>query len=222
MSGGRERILGRIGGTLENRAPRAHPGTFPARPAERTSEPTPLGGDASIRVSDLPPQRHDSPLLEQFRDLFEAVGGEVVEFPSQETARAWLEEFASGFDSMVFGATVPAPLRFHGEGAEPSAADLSISMARYAIAETGTLVLDARDGRLVQLLPQTHVVLVWRETLRASLLEFLQEVGEGTLPSALGLHSGPSKSADIGQVVVQGIHGPGRVIAGILEWDRQR
>jgi L-lactate dehydrogenase complex protein LldG len=166
--------------------------------------------------------RHDSPLLTQFRDLFEAVGGEVVGFASQETALMWLEDFARGFDSMVFGATVPAPLRFQGEEMEPSAADLSISMARSAIAETGTLVLDARDGRLVQLLPQTHVVLVWKETLRASLLEFLQEVGEVALPSAIGLHSGPSKSADIGQVVVQGIHGPGRVIAGILEWDRHR
>jgi L-lactate dehydrogenase complex protein LldG len=173
-------------------------------------------------VGDPASHRHDSPLLEQFRDLFEAVGGEVVEFASQQAALMWLEDFARGFDSMVFGATVPAPLRFQGEETEPPAADLSISMARYAIAETGSLVLDARDGRLVQLLPHTHVVLVWMDQLRANLLEFLQEVGEGTLPSAMGLHSGPSKSADIGQVVVQGIHGPGRVIAGILQWDRQR
>lgn len=222
MSSGRERILGRIGGALENRAPRAHPGAFPARPAGPSGEPSPRGGFPSIRASDLPTQRRDLPLLTQFRDLFEEVGGEVVGFASQETARAWLEDFARGFDSIVFGATVPGPLRFQGEETEPAAADLSISMARYAIAETGTLVLDARDGRLVQLLPHTHVVLVWMETLRASLLEFLQEVGEGRLPSAMGLHSGPSKSADIGQVVVQGIHGPGRVIAGILEWDRHR
>jgi len=36
------------------------------------------------------------------------------------------------------------------------------------------------------------------------------------LPTALGLHSGPSKSADIGQVLVRGVHGPGRVVAVII------
>ena len=36
------------------------------------------------------------------------------------------------------------------------------------------------------------------------------------LPSAIGLHSGPSKSADIGQVLVRGVHGPGRVIAVLV------
>ena len=37
------------------------------------------------------------------------------------------------------------------------------------------------------------------------------------LPSAIGLHSGPSKSADIGQIMVKGVHGPGRVVAVVIE-----
>ena len=37
------------------------------------------------------------------------------------------------------------------------------------------------------------------------------------LPAAIGLHSGPSKSADIGQVMVKGVHGPGRVIAVVAQ-----
>ncbi|MGC8905434.1 LUD domain-containing protein, partial [Thermus sp.] len=36
------------------------------------------------------------------------------------------------------------------------------------------------------------------------------------LPAALGLHSGPSKSADIGQVMVKGVHGPGRLVVVVL------
>jgi L-lactate dehydrogenase complex protein LldG len=36
------------------------------------------------------------------------------------------------------------------------------------------------------------------------------------LPSAVGLHSGPSKSADIGHIMVKGVHGPGRLIAAVI------
>ena len=68
---------------------------------------------------------------------------------------------------------------------------------RGAVAETGSLVLDARDGRRVQLLPPTHVVLVRTRDVRATLAEALDEVARDQ-PSAVGLHSGPSKSADIG------------------------
>jgi hypothetical protein len=39
------------------------------------------------------------------------------------------------------------------------------------------------------------------------------------LPAVLALHSGPSKSADIGQILVTGVHGPGRIIAAILGAD---
>jgi len=42
---------------------------------------------------------------------------------------------------------------------------------------------------------------------------------KGQLPSAIALHSGPSKSADIGQVMVRGVHGPGRLIAAIIAWE---
>jgi L-lactate dehydrogenase complex protein LldG len=36
------------------------------------------------------------------------------------------------------------------------------------------------------------------------------------LPSAMGLYSGPSKSADIGQILVKGVHGPGRLVVLIV------
>lgn len=75
--------------------------------------------------------------------------------------------------------------------------------------------LSSEDGRRVQLLPPVHLVLLERDRLYPTLLEALLAL-EG-LPSALGLHSGPSKSADIGQVMVKGVHGPGRLIVILLE-----
>ena len=92
--------------------------------------------------------------------------------------------------------------------------DLSvgISRARAAVAETGSLLMDARDGRRAQLLPPVLVVLVEADSVYSALADALEAVGPD-MSAALGMHSGPSKSADIGQVMVKGVHGPGRVIA---------
>jgi len=77
------------------------------------------------------------------------------------------------------------------------------------------VVLDCGDGRRVQLLPPHHVVLVAKACIYSTLEEALAEL-RGCLPSALGLHSGPSKSADIGQVLVKRVHGPGRLICVVV------
>ena len=93
-------------------------------------------------------------------------------------------------------------------------ADAGITTAEYGIAETGTLaVLAGRgQGRAVSLLPPVHVVWVPAGRVFARLEDALLEL-EAELPAAVGLHSGPSKSADIGRTVVTGVHGPGRCIA---------
>jgi L-lactate dehydrogenase complex protein LldG len=92
---------------------------------------------------------------------------------------------------------------------------MGISRARGAVAETGSLILDARDGRRAQLLPPIHVMVVEAGEIRETLADALRSLA-GDLPSAVGLHSGPSKSADIGQILVQGVHGPGRAVALII------
>ncbi len=194
MSDARERILGRVRQALEHRDSTDHPGEFGAWRPEGIlpSEP-----------------------LEAFTTLFTAAGGEVLHFDSEVAARTWLEDFASAFETVSVGETVEGALRPGRPGASPEAASLGVSMARCAIAETGSLVLDARDGRRTQLLPPTHLVWVRAADIHATLAGALTAM-KGDLPSGLGLHSGPSKSADIGQITVKGVHGPGRVIAAIL------
>jgi L-lactate dehydrogenase complex protein LldG len=114
------------------------------------------------------------------------------------------------------GRGVPEPLCPTIPTAPPRDAALGISMARGAVAETGSLILDARDGRRTQLLAPEHVVVVGLDTVHATLADALASL-RLDLPSAIGFHSGPSKSADIGQVMVKGVHGPGRVIALIVD-----
>ncbi|MDX1495109.1 MAG: lactate utilization protein [Longimicrobiales bacterium] len=191
----RDRILARIAGTLERRKRAEHPGPFAgARP-----DPSP-------------------PPLDGFEAMFRKAGGEVVRLPGESDVRRWLGTL-NGVASATLGAAISPELAGELPQAEAKKADLGISRARAAIAETGTLVLFSSDGRSSQLLPPTHVVLVDADdvypTLNAALAEIRTE-----LPAAVGLHSGTSKSADIGQVMVEGVHGPGRVIALVLGADR--
>ncbi len=88
-------------------------------------------------------------------------------------------------------------------------------MARGAIAETGSLLMDGRDGRRAQLLPPTHDAFVRATAVHRTFREAPVAMRDD-LPSAIGLHSGLSKSADIGHIMVKGVHGPGRLIAVVI------
>ncbi len=190
----RDGILARVRSALADRTRLPHPGDFAgARPAGAL-DPDPLRA---------------------FTDMFTAAGGEVLHFGSIAEARGWLHDFSAAFESVSVGATVPPSLRPNRRVAAADAAALGVSLARGAVAETGSLVLDARDGRRTQLLPPTHLVWVRATEVHATLRDALRTLG-GDLPSACGLHSGPSKSADIGQILVRGVHGPGRILAALV------
>jgi L-lactate dehydrogenase complex protein LldG len=153
--------------------------------------------------------------VERFTELFAQSGGEVERFDDVASARRWLEDFAERFESATIGVRVPGALRPGLPSACPDLAPLAVSLAVGAVAETGSLVLDARDGRRTQLLAPTHVVFVRERDIHDTLVGAMVTLS-ADLPSAVGLHSGPSKSADIGQILVRGVHGPGRIVAAII------
>ena len=96
-------------------------------------------------------------------------------------------------------------------------ADLGITGADYAIAETGTCVIVSTTGasRLVSLLPPVHIALVERGQVLPSLDELFtlrrRDFGNGDLGSYMNLITGPSRTADIEYKLVTGVHGPGEV-----------
>ncbi|GAB5603512.1 LUD domain-containing protein [Thermus sp. FJN-A] len=131
----------------------------------------------------------------------------------QEGAKALLQGLAQGLPGAAFGRGVPEAFRLLPD-LPPEEAPLGVSWALFAVAETGSVALSSEDGRKAQLLPPTHLVLVEGKRVYPTLLEALLDLPR--LPRALGLHSGPSKSADIGQVMVKGVHGPGRLVVAVL------
>ena len=101
-----------------------------------------------------------------------------------------------------------------------AAADVGITSADYVLAETGTLVMlsSKQEARLVSLLPPVHVAVVPRSRIVANLDELLTRLPKpAEQTSSMVLITGPSRTADIEQILVRGVHGPGEVYAVIVE-----
>jgi len=93
-------------------------------------------------------------------------------------------------------------------------ADVGLSAAAWAIAETGSLVLESGPGkgRTVTLLPPTYVAVVPVERLLRTVPEAIERYAQGGgLPANLCFHTGPSRSGDIEMSLAIGVHGPGDV-----------
>ncbi len=97
-------------------------------------------------------------------------------------------------------------------GASDGSDPVGISHAHAAIAEAGTLVLPsgANNPTTVNLLPDTHIVILEESAICGSIeaaFARLRAAG-AALPRCVNLISGPSRSADIEQTLLLGAHGP--------------
>lgn len=89
-----------------------------------------------------------------------------------------------------------------------------------AIAATGSLILwpTPEEPRLMSLVPPVHFALLKASEIRDNLHQAMTEMNwAGGLPTNALLVSGPSKTADIEQVLAYGAHGPKDLVVLILE-----
>lgn len=96
----------------------------------------------------------------------------------------------------------------------------SLTGARGAIAETGTLILwpDAAEPRLMSLVPPVHIVLLSTSTIHPTLIDAMgAENWAAGLPTNALLISSPSKTADIQQTLAYGAHGPKELVVLLKE-----
>ena len=102
-------------------------------------------------------------------------------------------------------------------GAAPAIEGAGVSTALYGLADTGSVVLAAssEEPRARSLLPAVHVTLLREDRILPGLDELFATLGSD-LPSALAIVTGPSRSADIEQKLVIGVHGPGEVHVVLL------
>ena len=102
-------------------------------------------------------------------------------------------------------------------------AEIGVSAVDLAVAETGTLILATEDesDRLVTALTQAHVAIVPRSRLVLSLEEaeshiskMLADAKEGI---CISLVSASSRTSDIGDMNILGVHGPKELHVLLLE-----
>jgi L-lactate dehydrogenase complex protein LldG len=99
-----------------------------------------------------------------------------------------------------------------GSAPERLGDDVGVSRALYGLADTGSVVLAAspEEPRGRSLLPRVHVSELREADILPGLDELFAALGTD-LPSALAIVTGPSRSADIEQILTIGVHGPAEV-----------
>jgi L-lactate dehydrogenase complex protein LldG len=100
--------------------------------------------------------------------------------------------------------------RSHGEDA------VSLCRAEAGIAETGTLMLASgpESPTTLNFLPETEIVLLPADVIVGGMEEgwkLLRSRQGNGLPRTVNFITGPSRSADIGQKLLMGAHGPRRL-----------
>ncbi|WP_269522838.1 LutC/YkgG family protein [Coraliomargarita parva] len=83
-----------------------------------------------------------------------------------------------------------------------------ITKASAAVAETGTIMLKDGDtsARLAALAPWIHVAVINEKDILPNLQEAIRRFGDD--PSII-FATGPSKTADVEGILIEGVHGPG-------------
>jgi L-lactate dehydrogenase complex protein LldG len=167
-----------------------------------------------------PPAREN--LEEKFLAAVENVAGKTYLASSKEDARAYAERLSEGKKTVISRSRylsecglTPSEYASSQELRELCAdADVGITSADYALADTGTLVMFAspEEARMTSLLPPVHVAIVPRERILSGLDEFFSLV---PLPadrtSSVVFITGGSRTADIEMILVRGVHGPGEI-----------
>ena len=105
-----------------------------------------------------------------------------------------------------------------------AAADIGITGADFAIADTGTLVLlsGPEQPRLTSLLPPVHIAILEKENIVSNIHALFAKLGESyeknydELCTCISFITGPSRTADIELNLTLGVHGPGRAIVIII------
>ncbi len=163
--------------------------------------------------------------LARFRERLEAAHGRL--FTDAAALISWLAAQGAlhGYcdpalepllSPILAGAGAPAvTLATELERARIDEYRFGITRAAGAIAETGTIILDDAhtSRRLAALAPWIHVAVIAPAQVLAHVADALAVLGDD--PNVIWC-TGPSKTADVEGILIEGVHGPGEQVALIV------
>jgi len=164
-------------------------------------------------------------MLNQFVEALKKVGGQVAEVADVGEAAAYIAAHVTGAvllpaQPSLQRAGLVAALEADGVALvkdswreQGPAASAGVTGANFALADTGTLVLDstAEALRLTTTLPERHFALLDPGKILADSLAavpYLRGFHERAPRNYLAYITGPSRTADIERVLTIGVHGP--------------
>jgi len=199
---------------------------------------TALGRSAGQGVADPPPARIRIPEVDMEKRIstlfaaIEALAGKTYRAATPADARGFVAAAIQGKSAVASNAPYLAEC---GIASLPgvrsgitnreelrglcAAADVGITSADYALADTGSLAMIAgpHEARLVSLLPPAHIAVVPRERILTGLDELFSILpNPSDMTSSMVLITGPSRTADIEQILVRGVHGPGQITVVVV------
>ncbi|MCY4378265.1 MAG: lactate utilization protein [Candidatus Dadabacteria bacterium] len=167
-----------------------------------------------------------SKLQNDFIANFKMVSGEVHLLEEKGRLIDKINELIREFDaqSVSFWNTEPLKSLELTHETDLASADIGITGADFAIADTGTLVLlsGPEQPRLTSLLPPVHIAILKKETIVSNIHALFAKLGKSykknydELCTCISFITGPSRTADIELNLTLGVHGPGRAIVIIV------
>ena len=160
-------------------------------------------------------------LLSAFCERLERVNGRV--FTDAPALSCWLAERAAlhGYVDPALLARLAPAFSTNFELETTLRVDhiddyaFGITRAAGAIAETGSIILNdtVTSRRLAALAPWIHVAVVRKSDLFRDVGQAIRALGDD--PNVVWC-TGPSKTADVEGILIEGVHGPGEQVALIL------
>ena len=194
----RKAVLGSISANLTRARNEVGPASAPAAAAAASVE--------------LEPRREE--LIEGFKRVLESVGGGFVRVSNKGGAARALgammveqgaRRAAISDAPMIRSLVADFEIEIVEHDADRETlldSDIGISSAQWAVAETGTVVLESSEERhrLVSLIPPVHIVIVEASKLLPRLGDLLTAIGHDgpeSMSRAVTFITGPSRTADI-------------------------
>ncbi|MBM3765783.1 MAG: hypothetical protein FJW32_10370 [Acidobacteria bacterium] len=217
MSSAREEIINRVRAAIGRKV-----GDKPAAP------PEPLLRIRGYKLDEK---------IAAFRAALEALSGTVTETHSREETQSVVKRLLDGRTAVASAHPLLSEQRvteIEGVQSGLNGADLrnacasagvGITSAYCLLAETGTIVFraSAEESRLISLLPPVHIAVVSSRRMLGGLDEMLSMIARPVDDSsAMVFITGPSRTGDIEQILVRGVHGPGHVHVVIVHEEEAR